>query len=104
MKRNTEYILCAGKAHVFAQFVPKATQDVVTIADPILQEDTEVQRDKMTSQGHVASGRALAHSMRPSARNTAPHNPDAAQMLPLQGDFPGPRWMLSVPLTALGTL
>lgn len=77
---------------------------MVTIADPILQEDTEVQRGKMTSQGHVASGRARAHSMHPSARNTALHTPDSAQMLPLQGASLAPDGCFFLPLTALGTL
>lgn len=30
-----------------ARFIPEAMQDVVTTADPILQEDAEAQRSKM---------------------------------------------------------
>lgn len=79
----------ARRARTFAQFIPRATQDVTATADPILQRRTlrpgEAKRPVKVMQP-VTEQELIGH---PSARNTAHHTPDSAQMTPLQGAFPG---------------
>lgn len=84
--QSTYYV--PGKARMFAQFIPRATQDVVTTADSISQRmlrPGEAKRPVKVMQ-QVAEQELRAH---PSARNTVPYTPDSAQTPPLQGAFPG---------------